>query len=619
MADKIWEFDPEAYVILEHWSPFQEEEELGAYGMKMWANRSYDFVPATVGNITGNFNNMERGTHVSLISSHDERRVGEHVITEGRSNANIDLKDTIVMFERVKMAAAFAYLYPGPKMIWQFDELGYDIDINFNGRTGRKPYVWGSEGNGYYDDPLRQYIYQTYKGILDVRNTITPQALASAITDHKESGTTRRLSYDTDDIDLVVVGNFGLSEEDIDPAFSQEGTWYNYFYGDSITVTDVNAMMTLSSGEWHIYTTERLSEGIPDAVQVYSNPVTVTPFPFTKGDEITIRFDAGKASPGETAGLVGVDKVYLHSGVVKEPTGTDIDNIIGNLIDDGIGEMTEVEDDIWEIKLTPSQYYQLGSEEEIYKLGMYFRDANNVNIGTGFRDQLIFVNVASGNDFVSIDPPMFDANTEITITFDATQGNRELVGADKVYVHSSATIEDTENPINVSWQYTIGNWGMDDGIGQMTKKQGTTDQWELKLTPKNYYGLPDGAFPYWISAVFRSPDGNTKGTGQPGDLSNGFIDDKLDFYIRNGSTSSLDDLDQIDGARVFPNPTAGNIDLSMFDDGLTLTIFTIDGREVFRTSLSGSKIYDLSNLNQGLYTYFIRGKNKYQSGNIVVK
>ena len=617
MADKIWEFDSEAYIILEHWSPYQEEEELGAYGMKMWANRSYDFVPAAVGNITGSFNNMERETHVSLISSHDERRVGEHVIAEGRSNADINLRDTIIMYERVKMAAAFSYLYPGPKMMWQFDELGYDIDINFNGRTGRKPYAWGPEGNGYYEDPLRQHIYQAYKGILNVRNTITPQSLAAATTDHKESGATRRLSYDTDGIDLVVIGNFGLTESNIDPGFTQTGTWYNYFSGDSITVANVSMELPLASGEWHIYTTERLYEGNPEIVQVYSNPISVTPYPFTKEDQITIRFDASLARPGETAGLVGADKVYLHSGVVKSSQGSDIDNVVGNLIDDGVGEMTRVSGEIWEITLTPEEYYELASNEGIFKLGMYFRDADNENVGLGFREQLIYVQVSSGNNILSIDPPMFDADTEITITFDATQGNRELIGSDKVYIHSSATIQDTDNPENVSWQYTVGNWGQDDGVGQMTKKEGTTDQWELTLTPKDYYGLPNDAFPFWISAVLRNGNGSTKGTGEVGELPNGFIDPKFDFYIRNGSTSSLQDLERIEDAKVFPNPTSGNIDFSSFKDGLTLTIFTNDGREVMRTVLSGSKIYDLSRLPMGLYTYFIRGNDQYQTGKII--
>ena len=37
----------------------------------------------------------------------------------------------------------------------------YDIDINFNGRIGRKPYVWGNGSLKYYNSTLRQYIYKT--------------------------------------------------------------------------------------------------------------------------------------------------------------------------------------------------------------------------------------------------------------------------------------------------------------------------------------------------------------------------------------------------------------------------------------------------------------------------
>ena len=50
--------------------------------------------------------------------------------------------------------------------MWQFDELGYDIHIDFNGRVGNKPLPWGPDGLGYYEDPLRRYIYDAYKGIL---------------------------------------------------------------------------------------------------------------------------------------------------------------------------------------------------------------------------------------------------------------------------------------------------------------------------------------------------------------------------------------------------------------------------------------------------------------------
>src|SRR5690606_32570299 len=144
MADKIWEQDENAYIILEHWGVANEEKELGDYGMKMWANRSYDMIPATVGSpLSGSFNNMFVTSHVSFYNSHDERRIAEHCLTEGRSQESYNIKSNEIMYERVKMAAAFTYLQPGTKMIWQFDELGYDIDINLTGRTGRKPLPWG--------------------------------------------------------------------------------------------------------------------------------------------------------------------------------------------------------------------------------------------------------------------------------------------------------------------------------------------------------------------------------------------------------------------------------------------------------------------------------------------
>lgn len=85
----------------------------------------------------------------------------------------------------------------------------------------------------------------------------------------------------------------------------------------------------------------------------FEDPVTITPMPFTKNDEIVIRFDATKAQSNGTAGLIGADKVYIHSGVlIDHPDSTELSHIVGNLADDGLGEMVEVEEDIWEITLT---------------------------------------------------------------------------------------------------------------------------------------------------------------------------------------------------------------------------------------------------------------------------
>jgi glycosidase len=614
MANVIWEKDPESYIILEHWGPQDEEQVLANYGMKMWRNRSYDYVPATIGSNGGNFGGMNARSHVSYFNSHDENRLAEHALSEGLSNGGYDIRNPLIMYERMKMAAAFCFLFPGPKMLWQFDELGYDIHIDFNGRVGNKPLPWGPDGLGYYEDPLRQYIYDAYQGILDVRRQIDPVNMQTANTNHRLAGATRRLVYDMSGTDLVVIGNFGLNEEAIDPAFTQTGSWYDYFSGESIEVSNTNAPINLKPGEWYIYTTQRLSDGFPDVVATYDNPVTITPYPFTKSEEITITFDAAKAWPGETDGLIDAEKVYMHSGVIlDDPASTELEKVVGTLSDDGVGEMTKVGDQLWEITMTPADYYKLLEDEEPFKLGMYFRDADNSHQGFGFRNGIIYSDVASEQPFVTIDPPSYLITDEITITFNAKRGNRELVGADKVYMHSSVDLTDTETPQSSAWEYTVGNWGQDDGIGEMSPVPGEEDLWQITLTPKEYYNLSDGDQAYWLAAVFRSADGNTKGTGQPGPIENGFIHTNLDFFIRN----MPEDLPKPGSqwkATLFPNPTAGNVTLQTEGGtgNIQVEIFDASGRLVAVTQLQGPPAGSfMTELNTGTLSpgvYWVRIK-----------
>ena len=43
---------------------------------------------------------------------------------------------------QLEVNASFFFTVPGPKMIWQFGEMGYDVSIEENGRTGKKPLHW---------------------------------------------------------------------------------------------------------------------------------------------------------------------------------------------------------------------------------------------------------------------------------------------------------------------------------------------------------------------------------------------------------------------------------------------------------------------------------------------
>ncbi len=603
MADEIRNIDPASYIILEHWAPPNEENQLANEGMIMWSNRTFDFTQAISGANGGSFNDMDRSSFISLAGSHDERRLAEEALLQGRADGSYNIKDPIIMFERMKLTAAFNFLLPGPKMIWQFDELAYDIDINFNGRTGNKPKPWGNDGLGYYEDPLRQYVYQAYSGILDVRNTIGPDQLANATTNHQLSGSNRRLSYNTDGIDLVVIGNFGLSAQNINPQFPASGRYYDYFSGDSIEVNNPTTPINLKAGEWHIYTTEKLSEGLPGVVSFYENPVTINPNPFGVENDITVRFDATKASASGTEGLVGAEKVYFHSGVVQDdPLGTNWSLVTGTLSDDGLGLMTEVDDDIWEIQINVSDYYGITDPLNAFRLGMYFRDADNSNLGKGFRDQDIYFDIESDLPFVFIDPPSFGIDDEITITFNARKGNKELLGFDKVYMHSGVNLSETNTPWIGGWQNVIGNWGQDDGIGEMQQVANQQDLWSISLVPSEYYNLNNGSTVHWISAVFRSADGSVKGTGTPGNIENGIIHSNLDFFIKNQQFVDIKEIDESLKIVVYPNPSTTSIYLS--EDAFYCTeliIHDVNGKVIRQNAFRSGNEIDISSLENGFY------------------
>lgn len=617
MADEIWAIDSEAYIILEHWGTAAEEEELSDYGMKLWRNRSYDYVPAITGNTSsGDFSGMAAQTHISFFDSHDEQRIAYHTLTEGLSDGSYNIKDPIIMFERVKMTAAFAFLYPGPKMMWQFDELGYDIDINYDGRLGNKPLPWGPDGLGYYEDPLRQHIYSAYQGIIDVRNQISPEILANAIQDHKSNGATRRISLDGTEIDLSLIGNFGFAEEAIEPRFSQTGYWYDYFSGDSILVSDVNEVISLEIGEWHIYTSERLSEGLPGVVEVYSNPVSISPNPFTKSTEITITFDASKAWPNGTDGLENASKVYMHSGIIKaSPDSSTLENVVGTFLDDGIGEMTSIGNNLWTLTITPEDYYDINGDESIYKIGMHFRDENNVEKGYGFRDQIIFASVMQDGPIVWIEPSGFATDESITVYFDASQGNAELLGAEKVYMHSGLEFDGNTSPWLTGWQNVAGNWGADNGPGEMSLVPGESSLWAISLTPNMYYTVPSSQEISWICAVFRNADGSIKGTGNPGLMDNGIIHTNQDYFIRNAATVDVTILDEIE-SNVYPNPFTNylNIDLLNSEKGALIEIFDISGRIVYqkKSNHNSTLRIDTEELLTGLYLLKISSDSTYK-------
>jgi hypothetical protein len=69
----------------------------------------------------------------------------------------------------MELVSAFLFTIPGPKMLWQFGELGYDYSINrcTDGtiknecRLSNKPIRWD-----YLNDPRRKSVYNTYSSLI---------------------------------------------------------------------------------------------------------------------------------------------------------------------------------------------------------------------------------------------------------------------------------------------------------------------------------------------------------------------------------------------------------------------------------------------------------------------
>ncbi|MDP4868481.1 MAG: alpha-amylase family glycosyl hydrolase, partial [Crocinitomicaceae bacterium] len=134
MADEIWSYKPDAYIILEHWCDNAEEEQLADHGMMLWGNVTHGYQQALMG--FTNSSNISSGIHtnrgwslphlVSYAESHDEERTMFEALTYGNNtNATHNARNLYTALGRAQGLAVILLTQPGPKMLWQFQELGY--------------------------------------------------------------------------------------------------------------------------------------------------------------------------------------------------------------------------------------------------------------------------------------------------------------------------------------------------------------------------------------------------------------------------------------------------------------------------------------------------------------
>ncbi len=287
MADSIWNVNSEAYVILEHLTANSEESVLSEYGMMLWGNMNSAYSEATMGYHESNKSDfsdisyLNRGWSnphlVGYMESHDEERLMYKNLSYGNSSGTYNIQDRNTALERMALAGVFFFTIPGPKMIWQFGELGYDYSIDYDCRVCNKPIRWD-----YYDTGVRRRVYQLWSALINLKRS--EPAFSSSDFTLGVSDAAKKIEINHVDMDVRIIGNFDVENLAISPSFSRPGWWYSYFEGDSINVSDLQEAISLNPGEYRLYTTKRLVKpdipaGIRDSrakennLQVYPNPV----------------------------------------------------------------------------------------------------------------------------------------------------------------------------------------------------------------------------------------------------------------------------------------------------------------------------------------------------------
>ena len=225
----------DAFVILEHFCDDKEEKELAADGLHLWRNVNHAYCQSAMGySEQSDFSGMYEKTPawVGFMESHDEERMAYKQSQWGDGTLKTDLATRM---KQLEINAAFTFTVPGPKMIWQFGEMGYDVTIEENGRTGRKPLHWE-----YLDNEYRKALHDTYAQLLKLRNEQPELFCGNATLSWKvgvsdwANGRTLYLESITGK-KLVVLGNFTHTETSVSfPA--DTGEWTDWKSGKKQTV-----------------------------------------------------------------------------------------------------------------------------------------------------------------------------------------------------------------------------------------------------------------------------------------------------------------------------------------------------------------------------------------------
>lgn len=345
-CDAAKSIDPNTYFIIEHLGGNKEETELVNHGILPWRNMNNSYCQAAMGwasssnfadnndlnKVTSNQPNSLGGmftdTWVGYGESHDEERNMYKAVAYGDGNLKSEDAHAERM-ARVPAVIAFTALIPGPKMLWQFQELGYDYSINYcsNGkideecRTYAKPVPWTIWKN----DTDRWDAYRKSAKVISLRTQNPEFFRAENVTAVNLTGSTwdkpRRMdiSYKDpenagEDIYIVVLANYSATTNTNTTAdVPHTGTWYNYLTGEQVNIRRKNQVLKLKPGELLILTSREI-DNVVSIDETLSDENSCFVLPTIAEDNITV---ISKETPAS------IEIINLSGNVVAKEFNTD--------------------------------------------------------------------------------------------------------------------------------------------------------------------------------------------------------------------------------------------------------------------------------------------------------
>jgi 1,4-alpha-glucan branching enzyme len=248
-AETIRAVDEDAYIIFEHFCAQKEEDELyNSVGALCWNNNQRNGYKQTVLGYTGSsFSDFKKG-RVNNIETHDEERIAYDAVKYGQSWVK---SDWAVISKRLQAVYAFHFLTPYPKMMWQFGELGYDVSIEENGRTGKKPVRWN-----YYEDANRKALYDAMSKVISWRTDNEEYYGQDNLTVHTWSVGDAQMGGKTLVMDkVIVVANFNNAQSTTSVNVPSAGEWTNLMTGEKVQL-GASHSFTLAANDYIVLVKE---------------------------------------------------------------------------------------------------------------------------------------------------------------------------------------------------------------------------------------------------------------------------------------------------------------------------------------------------------------------------